>query len=137
MICIGKIIMSQVLCGDCGKPMSNCMEGRNSAFIVGSCRNAECESCGIGITIERSSMQVIAVDATPYSADGKRIFSVMADKDGVKVWPKPQEQKMTFSGWKEPGGMIEYHLFQDRNSPADNSCVSCGFPKEDVVHAIP
>ena len=90
MIYVGKHVQLQALCGDCGKPISNCMDGSQSAFIVGSCQNHECESCAAQITIERSSMQIIAVDLVPASDGVRRIYPVMADKDGRQVWPKKE-----------------------------------------------
>ena len=106
MIYVGKHVQLQALCGDCGKPISNCMDGMTSAFIVGHCQNPECESYAAQITIERSSMQIIAIDITPSSAQGKRIYPVMADKDGKRVWPevKSPEEKFRYV-YTGPGGI--------------------------------
>lgn len=133
MIYIGKHMMSQVLCGECGKPIGNSLEGIKSAFIAGSCRNPECESCGISMVIERSSMQIISVQDYWIMADRKRAYPVLADKDGKQVWPE-EKPKMIFSGWRTPGLRIDYHPFVDRNSPADNTCAKCGYLKEEPMH---
>jgi hypothetical protein len=91
MIYIGKHVMSQVLCTDCGEPITNCMDGNKSFFIIGSCQNKECDSYAVNMTIERASMQIIAIDFIPSSSGGKRIYAVVADKDGNQVWPKEKE----------------------------------------------
>jgi hypothetical protein len=127
MIYVGKHVHVTVQCGDCGKPILNQMAGRNSAFIVGSCQNSECESFCVQMTIERSSMQVIAVDVTPSSSDGKRIYPMMADKDGKQVWPKPEPPKV-----EEPHPTQNRHRFVSR--PDILECGVCGRGMEEVIH---
>jgi hypothetical protein len=101
MVYIGKHVMSQVLCGDCGNPISNCMEGSKSAFIIGSCQKPECESYGIGVTVERSSMQIVAMSPC-YMVDGKKAFPVLVFEDGNPAWPKPQVREIRDKDWNVP-----------------------------------
>ena len=150
MIYIGKHIQSQIICVDCGKPISNRMIDGKSAFIVCSCQNSDCESFAVGMTIEKSSMQVIAVDFVPSSSAGvggedrKRIYPIMADVAGNQIWPQVhahEKPKLKFGGWRTPDeakkpykSNIDIHEYVDRHSPADNTCEWCGFLKEDSVH---
>jgi hypothetical protein len=64
------------------------MESSKSAFIIGSCQNKECESYAVGMTVERASMQIIAIDFIPSSSGGKRMYAVVANNDGNQVWTK-------------------------------------------------
>ncbi len=52
------------------------------------------------------------------------------------------ELKFGFTGFKEREDKpyhtnIEKHEFVDRHSAADNSCLTCDYPKEDLVHNVP
>jgi hypothetical protein len=73
-------------------------------------------------------MQIIAVDLDPASDGGRRIYPVMADKDGRQVWPK--------KAIEQPDPIGRVHAFVDQNSPAYNDCLICGFLKDDPIHEV-
>ena len=129
MIFPGQVVQTQVLCPECGKPMTN-RTPPGSAFLMCACGGDGCS--GAMLLIEKSTAMVIWTSATG-TYDGERWthgFPMLADKDGKQLWPKPPKSKVA----DDKPYHIKKHVFVDRHSPADNTCLECGYMKDDSIH---
>ena len=87
MIAPGMKLYSTVHCLTCGEDLRVGNEAP-SAFILGYCQNMNCESYMVSLVIERATMTIIAVTPGSYIVEGKLVYPVLVDKEGVQVWPK-------------------------------------------------
>ena len=112
-----------------------------SAFLMCSCSGDKCS--GAMLLIEKSTAMVLWTSSNGVYKDGEWVpgFPMIADKNGMQLWPE-EKPKMTFSGRKGPAEDKRYdlnikkHPFEDRHSPADNTCAKCRFFKDDPVHSL-
>ncbi len=87
---VGQHVKITVHCGTCGKEFSNNL-CPPSAFIFGYCNNQECDDRGVGMLIERATMQVVMVNPPQYYGKyPERAYPVLANKDGEQVWPEKE-----------------------------------------------
>jgi len=87
----GQVVHTQVLCPDCGKPMTN-QTPSGSSFLMCSCGGNGCS--GIMMLIERSTSMVLWTSAqSVYDKEKDELvpaFPMLANKDGKQVWPKKE-----------------------------------------------
>lgn len=95
MIFPGQLVQTQVLCPECGKPMTN-RTPPGSAFLMVFCGDTGCS--GALLLIEKSTAMVIWTSAIG-TYDGEKWipgFPMLADKEGLQLWPADPDGKHRF-----------------------------------------
>lgn len=89
MIFPGTLVHTQIICPECGKPMSN-RTPPGSAFLMVCCSEKDCIGAGNLMLIEKATSMVIWTSAIGHY-DGEKwvpCWPMVADRDGNQVWPK-------------------------------------------------
>lgn len=84
---IGQQVHIEASCPRCGNRM-NSSNNPQSAFILATCQNLECENIDVRITIEKASGLIVWMAPDYVAKDGRRVYPVLADKEGNQVWPE-------------------------------------------------